>query len=423
MTRILIDVSETNYVKILTGIQRVVIEISTSLIHLCEGKSEFEVVLINRRNKRDNSFEEVFFEDLLAPARGFRKLFTYYARRFYTSLRNSNYIVRLILEYAIQNVRYVAHILTSAINIFHPKNTSDSKSCIQDGDVLLILDAFWNNTNLSNQMKSCAHIDYRTVLLVHDIFPLSNPMWFERNSIKLFARNFPQVLTIADTVICVSEYTKRKLISQFHINDEKVAVFNLGGGNFLKTQNFVLNPEDSHNGLSDFGILMIGTIEPRKNYNLALDWFMKYSTKENLTIVGRLGWGSEETLRKIKAIARDTNLKQRFRWELALSDDELAIELKKANIGLSVSFQEGFGLTVLEFLKMNKTVVASDCKAHLEFPKKNIVFFKNNDLEQLNLAIQSAKGKVFAEEDLSKYSWDLAAARVLKLIQSEVSGA
>jgi alpha-1,2-rhamnosyltransferase len=151
--------------------------------------------------------------------------------------------------------------------------------------------------------------------------------------------------------------------------------------------------------------MILGTIEPRKNHQFLLDWFENFSSDENLLLVGRLGWKSGSTLRIIRRLRKNADLSQRFRWEQHLSDGDLLKEFSQADIGICPSYEEGFGLPLIEFLKRGIIVLASDCPAHLEIESRNVLFYRQNSSSDFTDKLLLAKNTQFVEEDLSKYTW------------------
>ncbi|MGB3105308.1 glycosyltransferase, partial [Sphingobacterium siyangense] len=70
------------------------------------------------------------------------------------------------------------------------------------------------------------------------------------------------------------------------------------------------------------------------------------------------------------------------------------------------SFYEGFGLPILEAIKLGTKIVASNIPAFMEFKSNNIIFFEINNVQSFRAALIEAQERSFFsdEEFLNGYS-------------------
>ncbi|MCL1143255.1 glycosyltransferase [Shewanella gaetbuli] len=107
--------------------------------------------------------------------------------------------------------------------------------------------------------------------------------------------------------------------------------------------------------LKELKILMLGTVEPRKNYSGALKIFKslqdKLGSKIELHIVGRLGWGddAEELISTPGVICHGY-----------LSSSEVKTLVESSTFYMSTSHDEGLGLPLLELQYSGIAIVASN---------------------------------------------------------------
>jgi glycosyltransferase involved in cell wall biosynthesis len=139
--------------------------------------------------------------------------------------------------------------------------------------------------------------------------------------------------------------------------------------------------------LSKMKILMLGTVEPRKNYSGALDIFdqLRHSFGNNveLHVVGRLGWGNDsERLKETDGVI----------CHGYLSSQDVKNLVQTCTFYLSTSHDEGLGLPLLELQYSGIAIVASDIPVFREV------------LLNSGLLIDPNKAHVSAEEIISFFS-------------------
>jgi glycosyltransferase involved in cell wall biosynthesis len=106
--------------------------------------------------------------------------------------------------------------------------------------------------------------------------------------------------------------------------------------------------------------LTVGTIEPRKNIDFALDLFDALAARGldfQWHFVGAHGWSSEKTARRIQ---NHPEFGHRLQWWTDLADAELEWCYERAAALVAVSRGEGFGLPLLEARLRGLPVFASD---------------------------------------------------------------
>lgn len=122
-------------------------------------------------------------------------------------------------------------------------------------------------------------------------------------------------------------------------------------------------------------IVMLGTIEPRKNYRAALSIFKQvkflYSNSE-LHIVGRPGWGGEK-----EYLENEKNVYVHG----YLDDSQLKNLIESSSFFLNTSFDEGLGLPLLEVQYSGVVCVVSNIPVFKEVLKGSAVFIKTEEIE------------------------------------------
>ena len=171
-----------------------------------------------------------------------------------------------------------------------------------------------------------------TVLTVHDLAILRAPEAFPRWH-RLYGRaGLARVLSAADAVVAVSEFTRAETVELAQVPAERIRVVPNG-------VDPLFTPEGDR-AEGDY-VLAVATLEPRKNLGRAVDAAREAGVE--LRVVGAHGWGGVEV----------------NGWVGEIPDSELAELYRGARCVVYPSLYEGFGLPVLEAMACGTPVVTS----------------------------------------------------------------
>jgi len=207
---------------------------------------------------------------------------------------------------------------------------------IRSGATLLDIEASWHaplqRVDLLPEWSS------PTAALIHDVLPLTNPEWFPTNSVDRFRSWFDAHVVAGSVLLAVSNASADAVAS---LGVERPAVIRVG-----------------HTGTNPIsrgsGILMVGTIEPRKGHSLVLDALdLLGDNAPVVDVVGRAGWETGELIGRLERHPR-------VRWHRGLADADLESLWQVSGLLLQPSLGEGFGLPVIEALQRNVAVISSD---------------------------------------------------------------
>lgn len=143
-------------------------------------------------------------------------------------------------------------------------------------------------------------------------------------------------------------------------------------------------------------ILMVGTIEPRKNHKLLLEAYDKGLKKMgyNIIMAGYMGWDMEEFAEKLHNHP-DYNAGI-FHLE-NLNDKAIAYLYQNARFLAFCSYTEGFGLPLIEAIVRGTPVIASDIPVSREVAGDYCVWFEQDNAKELCQVVKEL------HEDAEKY--------------------
>ncbi|MEC7761161.1 MAG: glycosyltransferase family 1 protein [Pseudomonadota bacterium] len=239
----------------------------------------------------------------------------------------------------------------------------------------------WINVGHSNlqaaMFDAIRRVNGRSVVLIHDTIPLDHPDWQREGTVDSFRARIQQVARKADLVIHSAVATRALTEAQF----ERAGRVPPGIVAHLGIDRPTANVEEIPPQIRRDRpyLVVLGTIEPRKNHALLLDTWAEMSTQRPaddmpmLYIVGARGWRNDDVFARLDGQPAHV-------CELGtLSDGALAALLKDAQALLMPSFVEGFGLPPGEALALGCPVIAADLPVYREVFGNNIVYLNPRD--------------------------------------------
>jgi glycosyltransferase involved in cell wall biosynthesis len=201
----------------------------------------------------------------------------------------------------------------------------------------------------------------RSLPVIHDInfehYPDSLPSTFSR----YYRSYFPRYARKAERIATVSEFSKSDIAKMYSIKPEKIDVVYNGVSEGFKPldENAIQQTKNKYTGGAPY-FLFTGAIHERKNIqNLlkAFDLFRK-QTSENVKLIfaGNKKWWTASMEEAYSTMQHKDNVIFTGR----VSDDELYLLTGSAYAMVYVSMFEGFGVPVLEAMRANVPVIASN---------------------------------------------------------------
>lgn len=203
-----------------------------------------------------------------------------------------------------------------------------------------------------------------TVLTVHDLSFLHFPGTFTPALVRYLKEAVPRSVNKASSVVADSAATRRDLIHAWDVGSDKIEVLYSGVNRQFQPQ-----PESGEQerlrkkydiGMMPY-LLAVGTLQPRKNYEMLIAAFAPLAAESelNLVIAGGKGWLTERIHREVAS----RGLNDRVRLVGFVDDDDLPGLYRSAEIFLFPSLYEGFGLPVLEAMACGVPVISSSASS------------------------------------------------------------
>lgn len=293
------------------------------------------------------------------------------------------------------------------------------------GDILLLADLPVMPAALDmieRARKAGAYI----ILLVYDLIPILYPGLCAPHFRGYFKATMDTVLARVDGVIaisaCVAEDVRRYIV------DAQIAVaphFRIGwshlGADFGAQDEGTAPAEDVEVGDMPF-FLGVGTLEPRKAWNVALDAMERLwaeGVNAQLVLVGRYGWSAHWLRSRIESHAE---FGTRLIWRDRAGDAELAALYRRATALVYPSVCEGFGLPLIEARHYGLPVIASDIPVFREIAGDSVRYFPALDDDALAALMREALARRQPPPDFPTLDWARACAGMALLARDMAAG-
>lgn len=237
-------------------------------------------------------------------------------------------------------------------------------SDIERGAVFFDMDNVWNMwLRRSSVIPYLKQRGVKIALYLYDVIPLTHPEYVHENTLINYLDYIGTYLLYADIILTSAEATREKvntLAGRYGRERPDVRVCPLGADpRYAAADGETIDPAVRKVAEGRRYILMVGTIEPRKNHETVLRAFEAELFGKGLCLiwVGNWGWNVETLKKRVEGHGEWG--KKLFVFS-GLGDKELRYLYENAYFLAFPSYTEGFGLPIVEALKSGTPVLASD---------------------------------------------------------------
>lgn len=266
--------------------------------------------------------------------------------------------------------------------------------------------------------------DCKKILTFHDLsfVDFSHSFTFKTRMWHKLLRPKKEALE-ANQIIAVSQFTKKQLVEEYGIGEEKIEVI-------MEAASSTLRPLDMPRGLEliqrKYGLpqeyfLCLSTLEPRKNTKGVIDTYIEWQRETNaevhLVVAGK----------RYPEIFSSIDLTQhpKIHFPGFIEEEDKALLYQYAQGFFFPSFYEGFGLPILEAMQCGTPVVTSDATSMPEVAGGAAILVNPNEPHELKEAMHKIHRDDILKKQLirkgfvqaAKFSWEKAATEFLSLIE------
>ena len=266
-----------------------------------------------------------------------------------------------------------------------------------------------------------------TIAVIHDINFAHHPQGLPKLTAWYYNYFFPRFAHKATHIVTVSEYSKGDIIATYSVLPEKITVaYNGVNPEFqpLSVDQISQVRKELTGGAPYF--VFVGAFNPRKNIAGLLQAFdlfrMQHAADFKLVLVGERMFktGAMEQVYKSMAFKGDVIFTGR------LNVDRLKLVAGAASGLVFVPFFEGFGIPLLEAMRCNIPIVASNKTSMPEVTGDAALLVDPHNINEIASAmVHLVETEGLAEELVAKgeerskfFSWDITAQKLWEAVEA-----
>jgi len=264
------------------------------------------------------------------------------------------------------------------------------------------------------------------VVSVHDVSFLEHPEYFTSFRANQLRYTVRRTVRTAARVLTPSEFSKRRILDAYGLDEEKVVVLPIGVSSAFR-------PVARENAqrwakatlrLPVPFVLTVGDLQPRKNHINLIHAFEKLlqahpQLPHHLVIVGKETWYAPT----IRAAARRSSASNRIHFTGFVSDDDLLKLYGACDLFVYPSFYEGFGLPIVEAMACGRAVACANTSAMPEVADSAALLFDPHSQDGLLLSMRDLllnpelrmRMERLGAQRAPLFSWERTAAETLAL--------
>jgi glycosyltransferase involved in cell wall biosynthesis len=285
---------------------------------------------------------------------------------------------------------------------------------LKKNDIYTIMDEFWSLPDEHlNALAAANKSGAKTALCLHDIFPVELPLLVNPDYADTFAALLPQFISTVDICMGVSKVTEKDIRAYIERTIKgierrpKTSSFNIG------SDAFDINIEEPRAEVAELfsrerTFFSVGTVEPKKGYDVTLDAFdllWQKGVDVRYVVFGRYGWNAKALKSRITSHPKYGT---QLHWLEDGSDADISYAYSRGAALIQSSVAEGFGLPIIEAESYGIPIIASDILIFREINPGRCTFFEVCDFLKLADIIDSISNQRSDAAPLSKRtrSWD-----------------
>lgn len=266
--------------------------------------------------------------------------------------------------------------------------------------------------------------------VIHDINFLHNPKDVKPLTRKYYNYFFPKFAQKANRIATVSEFSKKDISENYHINPSLIdVVYNGISSDFNpNTEAQKIQTKQKFSNGKDY-FLFVGSMNPRKNLVRLITAFAEFKKETNsdlkLLLAGQQAWGMSDLYQVLDGLP----CKDDVIFTNRLSNEDLGNVMASAFALTFVPYFEGFGIPLVEAMQSEIPILTSNVTSLPEVAGQAALFVNPYEIQE----IKNGMLKLYNSPELrlklieegrvqkQKFSWDKSANLLWQSIEKTLS--
>jgi glycosyltransferase involved in cell wall biosynthesis len=308
----------------------------------------------------------------------------------------------------------------------------DSPIDYAPGDIFFGLDLCHHTTRVhANYLRHLHEFGLRMLFLVHDLLPIKYPhFWPQQHQVHKVHEEWLDVIPRFDGAVCVSKAVADDLAQWINKNRPgphrpfSIDYSHNAADIQISISSKVL-PDNAEYVLGYLNVspsfLMVGTLEARKGHLQVLNAFeilWKEGSEVILVIVGKEGWLVDDLVTRLRS---HPEVGRHLFWLEGISDEYLDRVYAACTCLIAASYDEGFGLPLIEAAQHKLPIIARDIPVFREVAAEHAYYFEAPTADGFALSIKNwltlyHQGKHPKSNDMPWLTWNESARRLRDIV-------
>ncbi|GAA0744100.1 glycosyltransferase family 1 protein [Clostridium oceanicum] len=269
------------------------------------------------------------------------------------------------------------------------------------------------------------YIHCKKISTIHDLIPYIMPETVGKGYLYKFLRDMPKIINLSDSIITVSNQSKKDIIKFFNVDKDKIFSIPLAADEKYKPldKEHCKNTAKNKYNITKPYILYLGGFSARKNVKSLILAFSKIYNKLNkeyqLVIVG----SKKDRAPYLEKLTSTFKIKSNIIFTGFVPEDDLPILYNGSDAFVYPSLYEGFGLPLLEAMSCATPIITSNVSSIPEVVSDSALLIDPSNLDDLSNSIEklinnSALQKTLSEKGYARsklFSWEKTASSTFEV--------
>jgi glycosyltransferase involved in cell wall biosynthesis len=263
-------------------------------------------------------------------------------------------------------------------------------------------DEMWTHRHVSYDDAACSKAVFTNIkpmrglfgqeaMIIYDLSPMLTPQFHNSDTINHFSNRFRSDIETSNHFFPISEASRDDIETYFGVPRSSSTIIRMGVD--MDPMSLSMAQEIARSASVEPYVVVLGTLEPRKNGRLVMEYIARnpgFAHRYKVVFIGRGGWlGEREEL--IAQTGRSGVPRDQIVFTGYVTEQEKIGLLYNAAFCIYASYFEGFGLPILEAGVLGKLIVCSNTSSMPEVMPDQCLFFDPSSVLELARAIGYAE--------------------------------